>query len=76
VKLVFKLGQLIKHSKKSMLVAYRSGDQLQLQALEFQPPERFKVTNENGDLVIRVHLQDSEFLALDQEQGMAEKKTI
>ena len=76
MKLSFKVGKLVEHSTKSMLVAYRAGDQIQLQTLEFHPENRFEVKNEGGFLTIKVLLNDGDFLALDQEQGMAEKKTI
>ena len=80
MKLVLKLGLLASHSKKSLLVAYRNkatdGDHIAIQSLELQPPGRFRLSKEGDEFVIRIQMQDGEFLALDQEPGIAEKSIV
>jgi len=76
MKKVLKVGKLVALSKKSMILAYRQGDSFQINGLEVNPSDRFKFEKTETELVIRVSLADGEFLAIDEEAGLAEKFNV
>jgi hypothetical protein len=73
MKKLLRIGKLAALTKKSMILAYRSGDQFQINGLEMEPRDRFVFEKTETELVIRVRLADGEFLAIDEEAGLAEK---
>lgn len=73
MKKVLKVGKLVALGKKSMILVYRQGNNFQINGLEFSPTDRFKLEKTDTELVIRVSLADGEFLALDEDPGLAEK---
>jgi hypothetical protein len=76
MKKILKIGSLAALGKKSMIIAYRSGSNFQINGLEFSPTDRFTFEKTEGELVIRIQLADGEFLALDEEAGLAEKFSL
>lgn len=76
MKKVLKIGHLGSLGQGSMILAYRSGETLTVQNLELNPSDRIKFEKTKTELIIRVQLSDNEFLALDEEKGIAEKITL
>ena len=81
MKKVLKIGTLpqltVKDSiSKSCILAYRTGLTYQIQSLEVGPKISIEKSKDSDELIIRMRLSDGEFLALDEEAGMAEKFKI
>jgi hypothetical protein len=76
MKKILKIGKLAALGKKSMIIAYRTGSNFQINGLEFVPSERFAFEKTESELIIKIRLSDGEFVALDEEQGLAEKITL
>ena len=76
MKKVLKIGSLTSLGKKSMILAYRTGQSYQIQGLEFEPASSFTIEKTEHELLIRVRMNDGDFLALDEEPGVADKSTL
>jgi hypothetical protein len=66
-----KIGRLDKLGLNSVVIAYRAGKSVRVQNLELSPAIKLEKTDD--ELIIRVKLADGDFLALDEEPGIADK---
>lgn len=76
MKKVLKIGHLASLGPNSMILAYRSGETVNIQNMEAIPTDKIKFEKTDTELLIRVQLSDNEFLAIEDEKGIAEKVTL
>lgn len=62
--------------QNGLVVAYRAGNKIHIQNLDFAPKTDFDVKYDAGKLIITVQLNDGEMLAVHDSKGKAEKDTI
>lgn len=62
--------------ENGLVVAYRAGNKIHIQNLDFLPKTDFKVEYESGQLVLRVQLNDGEMLAIHDSKGKADKEIV
>ena len=75
MKKVLKIGTLnTLLGPTSVVLAYRKGDTISIQNLEASANIKFEKTKD--ELVIRVAMKDNDFLALDEEPGVAAKVDV
>jgi len=62
--------------ENGLVVAYRAGNKIHLQNLDYLPETDFKIGYESNQLVIRVQLNDGEMLAIHDAKGKGEKEIV
>lgn len=73
MKKVLKIGHLVSLGQSAMLLAFRSGKTITINNLEAKPSDKIKFEKSDTELIIRIQLNDNDFLAIEDEKGIAEQ---
>lgn len=76
MKKLLKVGHLKSLTPKSCILAYRAGKDISVQNLETEPTGAIRFEKTDDEFIIRISMVDGDFLALDEEKGIAEKVTV
>lgn len=64
------------YSDTAQIVAGRAGKEIWIQNLEFFPDNAVSISKADGEITIKIKLKDGDYLVIQDDQGMTDKRML